>query len=121
MNIITIHPTMRGCIGVHRALIRMGFPSNNIFVVLNEQTKTGCCVLRADSKEFWTGIGPYEKSFADFKRLWEEVANAINSGGISAVDVEKMYKSCVACKYADEFIAAIQKKGITVPNLKGIG
>lgn len=107
-------PMLRGCWTVHEALQRLGFKSDDIFVLMAENIAVQ---LRVDGKSFAVNLGVYPDGSEMFGQRWTIIVEGIRTHSVSDQLLED---SWAQSKFQDDdlslgFIETIKSKGIEMP------
>jgi len=114
-----ISPTLRAFVGGREAFRKMGFSADHLFCMVAQSARRGgrlaCFVtLRAQGREFNLEVGDVDDEDA-FHIEYERVCTAINDGGVSEDDLQRMYAESEAFRNATAFAMAIVAKGFQPP------
>lgn len=127
MKFDDIHPTFREALGIHEALRKCGFSSDDIYVYLNPPAtflsmfdpnygKTSMLVvLKTQDKDFSVNVGFLDLNHSKWEQAWKEICAAVIEHQVNEEDLDKIWQSCMAFKDKLGFVLAIGEKGIAIP------
>jgi hypothetical protein len=115
-----IHPTMRAALGTFGVLRQFGFESADIFFHQNADEQEGpeprgmmFVVLKTQGKTFSIRVGIVDVPYAEWLRVWKDVATAALDRRIEEID--RIVEESEAFRNKVRLIITIQSKGIRVP------
>ena len=137
MKLKDIHPTFQEALGIHEAFRKCGFPSDEIFVLLNPDVqyvnspgvdgsgssdtfdKPGrremLVVLKTQGKEFRVTVGIVIMSYTTWEAAWKSVCAAVMERRVNERDLDTIWQNCRAFRDTVSFVLAIRAKGIVIP------
>lgn len=115
MKFNDIHPVYRQAIGCHEAFRKLGFPSEEIFVLYQGGDSTLFVTLESQGKKFNVAVGRMVLTQGQFEKDWGEITTKINDGTVSQADLDAIWQDSMPAKDSTGFLLALYEKGIQVP------
>ena len=117
-----IHPVLRQWLGNFEGYRKAGFSADDIFceVTGSPGLPPGqlmvYATLKAQGQEFSIECGPWaESETQELNDRWKAVCEAVSSGQVSQIDLDRIWAECTIFERKAEFIIALIKKGLRPP------
>jgi hypothetical protein len=107
----------------HEALRRLGFPSDDIYIVFGVCAPAGTmyqgeeCVavlVKQGTLDFVFTIAPV-RDVALFAKRWKKFIEDVNAKAFPASQIAMAYEESFVARHFDEMITAIKAKGLSIP------
>ena len=107
-------PALVNCWTIHAAFSRLGFPSKDVYVVIQPEIMV---MVIADNKQFTVNMGPYVGTSKEFAARWQYIAKAIADGHVPDDVLQELWKNSAIRQNAVPFAASLHAKGIRIPKI----
>jgi hypothetical protein len=97
---------------VHEFYRKLGFPSENIFVTMNKDTKILGCMLKHNGEQYEITLGRVDQQPNKFYDGWEQVCNCINNGTVTDEELDEAWNNSAVLMKAPEILLSMKAKGI---------
>jgi hypothetical protein len=113
-------PTLRAFMGNWEGFRRMGFPSENLYLMTSASIELGGAlgaylVLRRRGREFSVFCGEVRSEEA-VETEYRAMCEAVVDGTFDQEDLDRIWQESVVYARAGELIAALLHKGIDIPD-----
>lgn len=116
MPLKTIHPTMQRALCWFEAFRRLGYPADDIFLVVGQDPHLGLALftmVRANGKEFPCTAGPWDQDKSHVSRQWEEASTIWNH--TTGAQHNQLFERVMQPGFSVPFITALTRKGVYPP------
>jgi hypothetical protein len=110
-----LHPVVREMLAVHEAFRKLGFESDDIFVMLDDPDGHAKVILRAQGKQFIVRMdGEWHASVKDRMKAWEKAVEAWN-GTMTDDDRQEIWQGSHIVENTAAFVIMLDSKGFVFP------
>ena len=111
-----IHPSLRRWLGGYEALRKLGYRPDEISIAIGKEPpapgRMVCFVrLLEGEREFLMNAGPIDMDTILFSGEFTRVAEAVNSGAVSQIVLDRIWHESEPYRNTVGFVAALMAKG----------